>query len=182
MKELTRGLVAGSIGAAVAVTVVVGQPALAEVHAKAAAKNSVTSKSIKDGTVRTKDLAPEVSGPLAKAGTALQSVPDGSVGSAKVADHSLRAADLAVRTGVEPMNWPSLAPGNCVAGGPIETGHVVTGDFLLVSAPAGIAGNLQFSVREDPTVPTAINLVECNNGNSAFDAPPANYSWAVIDH
>ena len=60
MKDLLRTLIAAAVGAVVALAVVVGQPALAGQVEKAAAKNSVTSKSIKDGTIKKKDLNAEV--------------------------------------------------------------------------------------------------------------------------
>ncbi|MDX6371874.1 MAG: hypothetical protein QOD98_862 [Nocardioidaceae bacterium] len=212
MKELLRTMTAGLVGALVAIAVVVGQPALAGQVDKTAAKNSVTSKSIKNGAIKTKDLSAEVTGPLAKAGTALQSVPDNSVtttklannavtnpkladnavtnaevadnaiGTNEVTDNSLKAQDIAVARGTVGLDFANLASGSCGATVGIETGHVVTGDFFLVTEPAGIAGNIQFFVREDAGSPTAIDIVECNDGNSAFDAPAANYSWAVIDN
>jgi hypothetical protein len=202
MKDLLRTMTAGLVGAVVAIAVVVGQPALAGQVDKTAAKNSVTSKSIKNATIKTKDLSSEVTGPLAKAGTALQSVPDNSVtttkladnavtnakvadnaiGSTEVTDNSLKAQDIAVKRGTLGIDFANLASGTCAATTPIETGHVVTGDFFLVTEPAGIAGNIQFFGREDAGSPTAMDIVECNDGNSAFDAVPANYSWAVIDN
>jgi hypothetical protein len=212
VKDLLRTVIAAVVGAVIAIAVVVGQPALAAQVDKAAAKNSVTSKSIKDGTIKTKDLNAEVAGPLAKASTALQSVPDNSVttnklvtgavtnpkiadnavtntkiadnavGSSKVADNSLQAVDIAVERGTTGIDWANLAAGTCTATVAIETGHVVTGDFFLVTEPAGIAGNIQFFGREDAGSPTAIDIVECNDGNGPFDAPVASYSWAVIDN
>jgi hypothetical protein len=222
MKELLRTMTAGLVGAVVAIAVVVGQPALAGQVDKTAAKNSVTSKSIKNGAIKTKDLSAEVTGPLAKAGTALQSVPDNAVtttkladnavtspkladnavtnpkladnavtnaevadnaiGTNEVTDNSLKAQDIAVARGTVGFDFANLASGTCAATVGIETGHVVTGDFFLVTEPAGIAGNIQFFVREDAGSPTAIDIVECNDGNSAFDAPASNYSWAVIDN
>ena len=79
MKDSLRTLVAGATGAVIASAILLGQPALADVNAKALAKDSVTSKSIKNGTVKTKDLAADVNASLAKANTALQSVADNSI-------------------------------------------------------------------------------------------------------
>jgi hypothetical protein len=95
MNETLRSLVAATIGGLVVATVVVGQPALAEQLDKAAAKNSVTSKAIKNGTIKTKDLSSEVSGPLAKAGTALQSIPDNGVTNPKLADNAVGSPEVA---------------------------------------------------------------------------------------
>jgi hypothetical protein len=110
-------------------------------------------------------------------------VPDNSVGSTKVVDGSLTVADLAASSGSTTIDFPVMtAGGPCAASDPIQTGRIVTGDFILVREPAGIAGNIQFYGREDPVSPTAINVVVCNNGNSAFDPPSTSYTWAVLDH
>jgi hypothetical protein len=105
MKEMVRTLAAGAAGAVMASVVITGAPALADQVAKAAPKNSVTSKSIKNGQVKPADLAANVKASLAKADSALQDIPDNSVtnpkladnavGSAEVAADSLTAADLA---------------------------------------------------------------------------------------
>jgi hypothetical protein len=79
MKEVVRTGLAGAVGAFVAVALVVGQPALAGQAEKIAAKNSVTSKSIKNGTIKSKDLNAAINASLAKADTALQKVPANSV-------------------------------------------------------------------------------------------------------
>jgi hypothetical protein len=249
MNELLRTAVAALVGGAMATAVVVGEPALATQVQKVASRK-VTSAKIKDHTIKVRDLSAEVTGPLTLAGTALQSLPDGSVTStkiaagsvtttkladgsvttpklaagsvstpkladgsvttpklaagsvtngqiadgnvngaklspdavsgSKVADGSLRAADLAVFTGSLGVNVPSLNPDQCTATTGIETGQVVTGDFILVSDPAGVAGNIQISGREDAGSSSAIDLVFCNEGNAAFDPPATSYFFAVI--
>jgi len=190
VKDLLRTLIAAIVGAVVALAVVVGQPALAGQVEKAAAKNSVTSKSIKDGTIKTKDLNAEVTGPLAKAGTALQSVPDGSVtntklaansvGSTKVADHSLKLDDVSVITGSNVIDFTPQNVNNCTVAGPIETGHVVTGALILVSQPFGVSGAISITTQEVAS-PTQFNIVACNVGTTiAFNPPPATFNWAVI--
>lgn len=230
MKDLLRTISAAVVGAVVALAVVVGQPALAHQVDKAKAAK-VTSAQIKNGTIKTKDLSAEVTEPLAKASSALQSVPDGSVtttkiannavtspkiaddavtsteiagnavtsteiadnavtnakvadnavGSSEVADHSLKVQDIAVATGVTGIDAATMTVNTCVASGPIETGHVVTGDLILVSQPAGVAGALTVSGREDSASTTAINIVVCNVGTPSFDPPARNVTWAVID-
>ena len=74
MKDMVRTVVAGAAGAVMATVVLAGAPALAEQVAKAAPKNSVTSKSIKNGQVKPKDLAANVKASLGKANSAVQSV------------------------------------------------------------------------------------------------------------
>ncbi len=201
MKDLLRTTMAAVIGAVVAVVVVVGQPALAGQVNKGAAKNSVTSKSIKNGTIKTKDLGAEVTGPLAKAGTALQAVPDNSVTTsklangavtnpkladnavtgAKVADNSLRLADIATATGTINIDFPSMALHGCFAQVNISTGTVVTGDILQVSQPANVVGAITIQIRENASDPGRIDIVACNvAAPSAVDPPSATYRWSVI--
>lgn len=74
MKEMVRTLAAGAAGALVASIVIAGTPAIAEQVAKAAPKNSVTSKSIKNGQVKPADLSAKVKASLKKADSAVQSV------------------------------------------------------------------------------------------------------------
>jgi len=201
VKDLLRTLIAAAVGAVVALAVVVGQPALAGQVEKAAAKNSVTSKSIKDGTIKKKDLNAEVTGPLAKADSALQSVPDNSVitsklannavtnpkiadnavTGAKVADNSLRLSDLVVATGTVSLDPPTLAFHQCASLDGVATGQVVTNSILLVSQPAGVAGGLTVQIRENSSSTSQIDIVLCNPTISAgFDPPARTYRWAVI--
>jgi hypothetical protein len=210
MKDLLRTLVASAVGAIIALAVVVGQPALAAQADKA--KAQVTSAMIKNGTIKSKDLNTKVKASLAKADTALQGIPDGSVtttklasnavtspkiadGSvtaiklgtdavtgAKIADGSLTAGDLSVSQGSSGFDVTSLPSGVCTASSGIETGHLVTGDFILISAPATVVGNIEVSGREDLASNTAIDIVWCNDGNSASDPPAATYHWTVISH
>jgi len=191
VKDLLRTLIAAAVGAVVALAVVVGQPALAGQVEKAAAKNSVTSKSIKDGTIKKKDLNAEVTGPLAKADSALQSVPDNSVitsklannavTGAKVADNSLRLSDLVVATGTVSLDPPTLAFHQCASLDGVATGQVVTNSILLVSQPAGVAGGLTVQIRENSSSTSEIDIVICNPTISAgFDPPARTYRWAVI--
>jgi hypothetical protein len=199
VKDLLRIVIAAVVGAVIALAVVVGQPALAGQVDKAKAKK-VTSAMIKDGTIKKKDLNAEVTGPLAKADSALQSVPDNSVttnklannavtnakiadnavGTSKVTDHSLKLDDVSVVTGSINLNFPAQNVNNCAQSTPIETGHVVTGALILVSQPAGVAGAVTITARES-ALPTQIDIVACNVGTTiAFDPPSATFKWAII--
>lgn len=93
MKDTLRGPAAALIGALVALAVVAGSPALAHQAGRAQAKK-VTSAAIKDQTIRTRDLSNEVTGPLAKAATALQQVPDNSVTGGKIAANSITSTKI----------------------------------------------------------------------------------------
>jgi hypothetical protein len=202
MNQTLRSLAAGAVAAMLVTAVVAAQPALADQLDKLAKKNSVSSKSIKDGSIKTKDLNAEVSVPLAKASTALQSVPDNSVTTsklannavtnpkiadnavtgAKVADHSFKLSDLAVASGTVPYDGAALSANQCGPSFPINTGVNVAGDILLVSAPENVVGSFQVTVRENSASATSIDIVICNNGTGTIDPAPAAYTWAVIDH
>lgn len=90
MNELLRTTVAGAAGAVVATAVLAGAPAIAdELKAK-----KITSAMIKNGTIKTNDLSPQVRGSLVKADTALQGIASGSVTTAKLADGSVTTTKL----------------------------------------------------------------------------------------
>jgi hypothetical protein len=165
MNQTLRSLVSASVGGLVVAAVVVGQPALAGQLDKTAAKNSVTSKSIKNATIKTKDLSAEVTGPLAKAGTALQNVPSDSVGSeqvkansltnqdladnsvtsseitgnavtsAEVNDHSLVSDDVATNTGTAAINFGSIGANSCDDAVIIATGQTSLAGDVIVVTP-----------------------------------------------
>lgn len=143
MNQHLRSLAAGATGALLVAAVVVGQPALADQVGKVVAKNQVTSKSIKNGTIKTKDLSAEVTGPLAKANTALQSVPDSSVTTGKLADNAVtnpKIADNAVGSAEVVAN--SLVAGdlaaNSVGGSEINNGDLTAADVSIASGVATI--------------------------------------------
>jgi hypothetical protein len=180
MNETVRSLVAGAAGAVVAISVVVGQPALANEVDKVKAQK-VTSAMIKNGTIQPKDLNAQVKASLAKADSALQSVPDNSVTGAKVVNGSLNSSDLAVASGSISLNAPPLTPGQCSSSGGIPTGQDVTGDAVLTNEPGNVAGSIYIYARQDPGTPTAIDIVICSIGTT-FDPPAATYTWMVINN
>jgi hypothetical protein len=151
MNSSLRTIAAGAAGALLAATVVAATPAVADQVAKIAPKNSVTSKSIKNGTIKTKDLSAAVAASLAKADTALQGIPDNSVtnpkladnavGSAEVAADSLGAADLAA----DSVGTSELAA-NAVSGGNVSNHSLALADYSFadgfeVVAVPGLADN-----------------------------------------
>jgi hypothetical protein len=89
MNQTLRSFAAGAAAALLVTAVVAAQPALATQLHKTAAKNSVTSKSIKNGTIQGKDLNADLNASLAKANSALQSVADGSITTPKLAGTAL---------------------------------------------------------------------------------------------
>jgi hypothetical protein len=77
---------------------------------------------------------------------------------------------------------PNLGPGGCEFTAPIETGKNLTGDLILVSNPATVAGAIQIDGRQHAVTPTALDIVFCNVGTAAFDPPLATFHWVVIDN
>ena len=179
MNEQLRTGIAGAVGALVALAVVVGSPALAGQVEKSAAKNSVTSKSIKNGTVQSKDLDTALNASLAKAGSALQKVPADSVTGTEVKNGSLTAGDIGIAKGTININFVPLTPGQCAASSPIATGHDVAGDAVLTNEPGNVAGSIYIYARQDPVTSTSIDIVACSIGTT-FDPPPADYTWILI--
>jgi hypothetical protein len=143
MNQTLRSLAAGATGALLVAAVVVSQPALADQLGKTAAKNSVTSKSIKNATIKATDLSAEVTGPLAKANTALQSVPDNGVTTSKLADNSVtnpKLADNAVGSAEVAAN--SLAAGDLavdsVGASEVNDGTLTASDISIVNGVATV--------------------------------------------
>jgi hypothetical protein len=181
MKELLRTIVAAVIGGTVAVAVVVGQPALAsQVHAKSAAKNSVTSKAIKNGTIQGKDLNPAINASLAKAGSALQSVPANSVTANEVKNGSLTAGDIGIATGSLTFDAAPIAGGGlCSDSAQIETGKVLDNTIILVEGPFDVMGAVHTQAKPVAAGGTKFVIQVCDTGG-AFDPPNETYTWAVI--
>lgn len=112
-----------------------------------AQKNTVTSKSIKNGTVKAADLAPLAvkTKKIANAAVTNAKLKDGSINSAKIEDGSIKATDLA--PGVIPSN-----PGN--PGSPSPTITTVTADSPVTIDADGINnGGLQGFAEATATCP-----------------------------
>jgi hypothetical protein len=205
MKETLRSLVAGTVGALVVAAVVVGQPALANQLEKTAAKNSVTSKSIKNGTVKGKDLAADVNASLAKANTALQSVPDGSVTTSKLASSALAgysatqsgSQDITANTSFTTIISKSLPAGTFMVSGKAllsadntdnaqaasEQCRLNTGSATDVAQVVGPTGTVFLFHRNVGTVSMALPVtgpvtvtLQCKND---LTAPPAGWALSV---
>jgi hypothetical protein len=131
MQESLRTVVAGAAGAVVATAVLTAPPVLADQAERAARK--VTSAQIKDGTVKAKDLDRSVNASLAKANSAMQGIPKGSVTFDKLADGAVASPQLAdggvatpdLRNGA--VTGPKIAP-DAVGSGAIANGSVTGTD------------------------------------------------------
>jgi hypothetical protein len=100
-----------------------------------------------------------------------------------VIDGSLTSADLAVHRGSVGIDAPNLSVNECQATNtPIQTGHDLTNDVILMVNTPGVVGNIQISGRQSQSSVTGIEVVLCNVGGSAFDAPFAIYRWIVIEN
>ena len=98
MNQTLRSLASAATGGVVVAAIVLGQPAVAGQLDKVAPKDSVTSKSIKNGAIKGKDLSAPVRASLAKANTALQGIADNSITNPKLADNSVGAAEVAANS------------------------------------------------------------------------------------
>ena len=164
MQETLRSLVSATIGGLVVAAVVVGQPAVADQLDKSAAKNSVTSKSIKNATIKTKDLSAEVTGPLAKAGTALQSIPDNGVTNPKLADDAVGSAEVAPNSLTAQDLGDNSVGGNEITGNAVSSAEVNNRSLVLADLAAADGqvsrtfGNLAAGACDSFVVDTNINL------------------------
>jgi hypothetical protein len=155
MKQLLRTGVTAAVGAIVAVALVVGSPAIA---GQIAAKNSVTSKSIKNGTIKQKDLRTAIRASLAKADSSLQTVAAGSL--------TYDFGNVA-------------AAGQCGISSAIETGVVLDDAIILVEGPWNVVGAIHMQGRPLAAGSTQFQILACNTGG-AFNPPEETYTWAVV--
>jgi hypothetical protein len=205
MNQTLHSLAAGATGALLVAAVVVGQPALAGVDARNAAKNSVTSRSIKNGTVQAKDLNVAVNASLAKANSALQSVADGSITTAKLASGAVAgysaaqgaSQDITANSSYTTIISKALPAGNYIVNGKAtlaathssssqgasEQCQITDGTHTDSAQVAGALGAVFIlwrhvgtaSMAMPVTGPVTISL-QCKND---LNAPPAGYSLGV---
>jgi hypothetical protein len=134
MPQLIRTLVASVAGSVFTLAVLVGQSALAEQVDRGKAKK-VTSAQIKNGTIKKKDLSAEVTGPLARADSALQAVPDGSVTTPKLADDGVTGAKIP----------DGAVTGSEIATGAVTAGEIATGAVGSTEIATGAVGNTEIA-------------------------------------
>ncbi|MBJ7356609.1 hypothetical protein [Nocardioides sp.] len=164
MKELVRTVAAGATGAVIASVAIAGAPAVADQVAKAAPKNSVTSKSIKNGAVKPADLAASVKASLAKADSALQAIPDNGVTNPKLADNAVGSPEVAT----DSLTQSDLA-NNSVGNGEIignsVTGAKVSNGTLTMDDIAAASGNVNYNPPSLGAGACTTNLIETNTTN-----------------
>ena len=175
MSQPVRTLVAAALGSVLTLAVVVGQPALAEQVDRAKAKK-VTSAQIKNGTVKKKDLSAEVTGPLARADSALQSVPDASVTTPKLADNSVTGAKIAdnMVTGSEIAD--SAVTGSEIATSAVTATEIATGAVGSTEIATGAVGDAEIAGNAVTGVKIfdgslAAEDIGSFTGTSSFDLP-----------
>ena len=79
-----------------------------------------------------------------------------------MADGSLLAADIAAVRGIATLNFPNLNAGACAVL-QVQTGNVLNGDIILVTAPPTVAGIISFEGRQQAVDGTAIAVLACNH-------------------
>ena len=98
-----------------------------------------------------------------------------------MADGSLLAADIAAARGIATLNFPNLNAGACAVL-PVQTGNVLNGDLILVTAPPTVAGIISFEGRQQAVDGTAIAVLACNHAGVALDPASAPFAWAVLEN
>jgi hypothetical protein len=205
MNQTLRSFAAGVTGGLLVAALVVAQPALATQLDKTAAKNSVTSKSIKNGTIQAKDLNADLNASLAKANSALQSVADGSITTGKLAGGALAgysvaqtgSQDLTTSTAFTTVISKALPAGTFMVSakailsadytdntqGASEQCRLTNGTLTDVSQVAGGMGTIFLFHRNVGTVNMALPVtgpatvsLQCKND---LNAPPAGYALGV---
>jgi hypothetical protein len=135
-------------GSAVAVALIVGgvcvasQPALAE---QQGAVGSVTTREIKNGTIKLKDMTPGVKTKILLGSTALQVIPDASVTTQKIADDAVTGPKLAANSVGSSELGPNSVNSEELANDSVDTGAVANGSLIAadVASARGVA-NLDF--------------------------------------
>ncbi len=138
------------------------------------ATGAVGPDAITAGAIRTEELAV---GAVDRARVA-----DNAIDSTKVADGSLFARDVASAFGQATLDFPSLAPGQCV-GLPVQVpgGVQVADDVVAVTPPS----NWPPLVPVTPSLGPADNtftLTACNgSGAATADPGPVNFRYVVLN-
>ena len=165
-----------------------GGTAVATGAAKTAARNSVTSKSIKNGTVASKDLkdGSVASADLADGGVGSADLADGSVGSADIANDGLTGADIAEAT-------LGLVPNAVAVGGvqvtPLSLSLASTATATRVLSEAGdyldldCGGALDMEVGRAASGPPVVFTYASEGGTDVVDSlgPSENSSLLILD-
>jgi hypothetical protein len=142
--------------------VLTGGTALAATAAKTAAKNTVTSKSIKNGQVKTLDLAPAaVTGDrLATDSVTSDQVKSGSLTGADISDNSLTGSDVNEST-------LGIVPNAASLGGVPAAGYL---RGTVVQKESAVAAGTDLGDG------TASQIISCDPGDILLTGGPANLS------
>jgi len=161
-----------------------------------AAKNSVTTKSIRNNAVKTKKLANEAVKTKKLADNAVKGakLADDSVTNAKIADNAVDNGELAeeaVSVGkIEPgaisasrfyeatavqVDFPSIAAQSCTASQPAGFENLQASDRVVVNAPTGLPAPviIKAAAQQGGIVLTACNI-------SAAPVDPASFAYRVL--
>jgi hypothetical protein len=179
MNQTLSSLAAGATGALLVAAVVAAEPALADQARQAKAK--VTSAQIKNGTIKTQDLSAEVTGPLAKANTALQGVPDNAVTNPKLADNAVTNPELADNA----VGSAEVVANSLVAGdlAPDSVGASEVNDGNLTASDVSIANgvvSINFaSMATNTCVTDTINTGDTLAGDILLASPGFGFPAAI---
>jgi len=160
---------------------------------------SIDSREIKDGTIRPKDLNKVLRKRTKLATTALQEVPDNSVGAPEIApnavgaeeladdsvdsgavvDGGLTAFDVATVRGVVTLDYGLIAAHSCQTI-TVGAGRVLDNDLILATPGPTMPGIITVTPRQQATGSSNIVFVACNGAEVALDPQPTPTAWAVL--
>jgi len=109
------------------------------------------------------------------------SIAGNAVNSAKVADHSLVANDIAEDSGTETFDFGNLAPGTCDVH-PFGTNVADRTKMVWLVTPTTLHGPgvVASIVPADSPYPFFVRLELCNVSAFAFDPPSEKFNWIAI--
>jgi hypothetical protein len=167
------------------------------------ADNAVTSPKIADNAVTTSELADNaVSGSkLADNSVGAAEVTDGSIGAPEigpnainseelandsvdggaVANGSLQAIDIASVRGITNLNYGVINANSCGTL-QVNTGNVLDGDLILVTAGSTMPGIITINARQAAAGSSNISFVACNGAAVALNPGATDISWAIIEN
>ncbi len=162
MIELRRALVAGIAVAGLATAVVIGQPAIADQVDKAAAKNSVTSKSDKNSKIETK--APEIG-------------IDNAIGAGETGTD-----DISTQSGVATLDFASMPAGACDTQTVATVSPALDPGSVVVTPSNAWPDGLVLTATSATGSGGSMDVVACNTTGGTLNPVSDSFGWAVTDN
>ena len=147
------------------------------------ADDAVTNPKIADNAVGAAEITDDSVGAAELGPNSVNSaeLANNSVDTGAVADGSLLAADVTAAHGIATLDFPSLNAGACAVL-PVQTGNVLNGDLIMVTAPPTVAGIISFEGRQQAVDGSVIAVLACNHAVVALNPASAPFAWAVFEN